>query len=439
MPSGFQITSYGHCYQALVTAQLVQRKNIRPDDLDTCFNYLRNLSLDIYLKTKDGTKYAKKTYQEFREYYKSEFIIAESLLNKLENFDYPILSISDDVVCFEHSYIYYFFLGMQLASDENDVLVSELCEKVHLRENAFILIFTIHHTNSQNLLDTIRLHCAYSFENIEPAKLSPEETKFMNELIAELPHSIISEKSVSENRLQRRKNKGLDENKDSSDKSNNDQLDEEKKSENDVSIVELNRGMRIMDVLGQILKNRAGSFKRTEVEEILEDTVELGLRILNIFLSDFNTPDFVEWVSKKLDEEVRDYEETKNRELDNNQKIKFVQKMIQFFGYIVTIGMLNRIFSAIASEKLVSSMQSLSENKSTPAYDLINYLISTSQNGIDVDDVKTLLAKFNKTKNYWAKRALSYYVQDYLNTHNLYYKDRQKLSKALSLKYLPNK
>jgi hypothetical protein len=101
--------------------------------------------------------------------------------------------------------------------------------------------------------------------------------------------------------------------------------------------------------------------------------------------------------------------------------------------------MLNRISGAISTEKLTEVTWVLSERKSTPAYQLINHLVSTSQNGVDVDCVKSLLAQFSKSKNHWAARALSYYVQMYLNTHNVNYKDRQKLFQALELKYLPNK
>ncbi len=165
MPSDYRITAYGHCYQALVTAQLV-KKNIKYEDLDTCFNYLRNMSYDIYNQTKDGKTYTKREYLDFRNLYQSSFIIAETLINKIENKDYPILDIQEECVQFEHSYIYYFFLGMYLASMENETIVNDLCEKIYLRQNAFILIFTIHHTQNKTLLDTIRLHCIYSFKEL---------------------------------------------------------------------------------------------------------------------------------------------------------------------------------------------------------------------------------------------------------------------------------
>jgi hypothetical protein len=207
----------------------------------------------------------------------------------------------------------------------------------------------------------------------------------------------------------------------------------------EISAIEISRGVKILEVLGQILKNRAGSFEKKVVEEILEETIDLGLRILHLFLEECKRPEFERWLTKSLAEAEKEFEESRGRPLDQQQKRLSVEQSIQFFAYMVTIGVLNRTALAVDSEKLTSTMAGLSERKSTPAYDLLNYLISTSQDGISADYVRSLLAKYKKAHNYWAERALSYYVQIYLNTHNVNFRERQKLFDALNLKYLPNK
>jgi hypothetical protein len=427
MPSNYQITSYGHCYQALVTAQLV-KKNIKYEDIDTCFNYLKNLASDIYNSNKNEIFYSEEVYLEFREKYKTKFIIKDSLINKIENGDYPILNIQSDRVSFEYSYIYYFFLGMYVAASENEIIVNELCENIHRKENAFILIFTIHHTQNRKLLDTIRLHCVYSFENLPVAELSTSETQFMNNLVAELPKSIISDKDTSKNRRAQRNKKEIE----------LDKQAEEEQNEN-VDLVEINKGLKIVEVLGQILKNRAGSFEKQEVAEILENTIDLGLRIMNLFLCEFRKPEFKEWLIKLLEDEEKNLEENKSKRFDDEKRKTFIEKSIQLFGYVVTIGMLNRISESISTEKLISSMAILSEKKKTPAYEMIDFLVSLSQKGIDVNEVDALTSKYNKSKNYWAEKTLSSYVQNFLNTHHVKFQDRQKLSNILNIKILPNK
>ena len=194
-----------------------------------------------------------------------------------------------------------------------------------------------------------------------------------------------------------------------------------------------------MEVLGQILKNRAGSFEKSEVEEILEDTIDLGLRILNVFLNQYREPEFEEWLMELLKEAEKELKEKQNKEFTDEKRKAFIGRAIQLFGYLVTSGMLSIISEAISTGKLLDTMSLLSSKKSTPAYELITYLVSSSQREIDVSYVKSLLIGYNKTKNHWAKKTLSYYVQNYLNTHKVKYSDRQKLFSALELKYLPNK
>ena len=431
MPSNLQITAYGHCYQALLTAKLV-KKNIKYDDIDSCFNYLKHLSYDIYINTKDGKPYTEIIYLEFKEKYKAQFIIGDSVINKVENQDYPILNLQPNLVTFDYPYIYYFFLGMYLAGDENESLVNELCENLYLKENAFILIFIIHHTQNRKFLDVILRHCIYSFETQPVAELSTKETQFMNNLIDELPRSIISSRDVSDNRIDQRDQKEsllIQQNK-----------QEFKNADTDeVGAIEIKKGFKIIEVLGQILKNRAGSFEKQDILKILENAINLGLRILNLFLSECRKPEFEEWLNKLLQDAEKDFESEKSRKFDDEKRRIFVEKAIQLFGYVVTIGMLNRITDSINSEKLVTMMSILSEEKKTPSYDMISFLVSSSQFGIDVSDIKTLITKYSTSKNYWAEKTLSYYVQNFLNTHHIKYQDRQKISEILNIKYLPNK
>jgi len=429
MPGDYQITAYGHCYQALVTAILV-KKSVKYEDIDTSFNYLKNLSFAIYKNERNGTPFSQDIYGLFREEYKTKYIITDSLVHKIENDDYPLLSIKKDVVAFRYSYLYYFFLGMYVAASEDDVLISSLCKDIHRRENAFILIFTIHHTQNKKLLDTIRLHCIYSFEKVVPATLTVEETQFMTDVMSELPQSIISSRDTLKNRREEREKRDLAIEHEESNKENDD---------NYVDVMEINKGIKILDVLGQILKNRAGSFERSEVLDILDEAINLGLRILNLFLGECRKPEFKEWLSKSLEDAERELERNKNRKFDDQQRKIFIEKTIQLFGYLMTIGMLNRISYSICSEKLITSLAILSDRVKTPAYEMIDFLVSLSQKGIDPDIVISLKTEFNRSKNYWAEKTLSYYVQNYLNTHNVKFQERQRITSALNIKYLPNK
>lgn len=428
MPKDYSITAYGHCYQALVVAQIL-KKGIKREQVDDCYNFLRHLSFDIYQKKNRDEAYTAIDYSNFKRSYREKFFIQETILNRLENDEYEVIRIGERVK-FTLDYTYYFFIGMYLAfADDQDELLSKLVEDIHLKQNALIVIFTVHHTQNKIILENILTHCICCFDDVKAAELTVDETQFMNELIAELPSDISSKKSVGETRKEIR---------DRQDKEYDD-LDKEDKETDEVKAIDINKGLRILEVLGQILKNRGGSFERDIVLETLENTIDLGLRILNLLLDSFRTPEFAEWLSKSLEDSEEEYFSEHHRSFSDEKRKKFVAKTIQIMGYMLTVSMLNRISFSVNSEKLTEAISILSDKKKTPAYQMIGFLSKLSQNGLEMQELKELITSFDKKKNYWAKKTLSYYAQGYLSTHNIKYNERQKIYKILEIDYVPNK
>lgn len=427
MPKDLSITSYGHCYQALVTARLI-KKNIGAEDLDSCFNFLTELACDIWQSLKTDKEYSHTMYTRFKEAYRGKFYIRQSVLTRMEDIEFPILKLSGEEVRFEYPYIYFFFLGKSFAEKNDKNMIEELFKDLHYRENAYIIIFIVHHTNNRDLLDTILLHCMCLFDSVQPAQLTKEETQFMTDLVATLPKNIISDRSIEENR---RKERSLEE-----------ELvddDDDKADEADIKLAELYKGLRILDILGQILKNRGGSFTKDRVLEILREAQDLGLRMLNLFLSDLKKPEFKRWLTVMLEEAEKSLNERGNRKLSYEEKKEFVEKTIQLFGYITTAAMISRITYSINSDKLLEGILELSRDRLSPSYSIIAFLVSMYQKNIDTELLEKLYTRFEDEKNFWALKTLSYYVQNFLNTHRVKFETRQKVFSILGLKYLPNR
>jgi hypothetical protein len=430
MPQDLSITAYGHCYQALITAQII-KKGVKTEQIDSCINYLRELSLDIHRNKSTMNDYPISRYEQFKSTYKSNFYIPDNVITRLENNEYPIIILKNSRASFSYDYVYYFFLGMAFANLNSIEEIEKLVENIHLKENALSIVFTIHHAQNQEVLDTIQLHCLCLLDDVKVATLSTQETRFMNELVNKLPHDIVSKESVEENR--RKENDKKDQ---IIARSENDEAVDDG---NEVSI-KINKGLRIIEVFGQILKNRAGSFEKPKVIELIEHTTELGLRLLNLFLQSYQTQDFKIFLSKMLEQAEEENLTLHKNPMSQEKKIEFIERTVQLFGYIVTVGMLNRICYALNSEKLTQPLNDLVSKKSTPAFSMINYLVQTSQNGVDFEHFSGLYKDFDQTKNHWAKRTLSYYVQSYLNVHKVNFKTRQKIYQVLGInKYIPNR
>jgi len=425
MPKDYGITAHGHCYQALLTAQLI-RKDLKLDEIDSCLNFLTELAFDMYMTRRTSKRYGLADYCKFKERYSANYYILKGIIRRIEERDYPILKLEDEVTAFEYSYIYYFFLGKYLATHSDKLIIDEVCHDIHYKENAFIIIFTVHHAQKKDLLDTIMTHCASSFDKIAPAELTTEETKFMQNLVNDLPKSIISNRPIEENRQRERELSLADLN------------EAEEDDQEDVELIEITKSMRIIEVLAQILKNRGGSFDKKSVLEVLENTIDLGLRILRVFLNDLQKPEFASWLHERLSEAERESIELRSKSYDDAHRVRFVEKAIQLFGYITTISMLNKISHSLRSDKLLEPIAEISKKKRTPAYDIVEFLVRISQKGLDSASVMTLITDFEKSKNYWAERTLSFHVQQYLNTHRVLFRERQRIFEMLGLKYIPN-
>lgn len=425
MPGDYQITAFGHCYQALITSQLI-KKNVHPSEVGDAFNYLTELSYYIFKSKNHLNSINAEEFQKFKKNYSDEYIIKDSLLARIEDQEYPIIK-KNALIRFEHPFIYYYFIGKNLAEKPNDKVIAELCADIYKKNCSNILIFTIHHSQNQKILDEIQLHCMCSFDSFKSSKLDVSETSFMDDLLDTIPKSLLSQKSIAENRR-------IEREKQTQDLKTTKDTEEDIKDETQISV---NRAMKIVEVLGQILKNRAGSFPKKKIQELTIEIEELGLRVLSYMLNTLKSQEIKDWLLKRLNiEEQKWVSEKKN--FDSEIKKKFIERNIQFISLITTIGMLNKIYYSVNTEKLISIQEDISASKNVPSYDFINLQFKLSFDLIDILDIRHLHKKYFDSKNRWALKAMSLYLQRYINTHAIDYKLKQQICDLLEIK-LPQK
>lgn len=123
-----------------------------------------------------------------------------------------------------------------------------MADNSYVRENAHILTFVIHHAHDSDLIDTILLHTAFSLDHSPVATLETTEVKYVEQALGSIPKTIISARSVSEERSRQRRLR---------DKSD---VDSTSHRDSDASLSkkqnEFYRLLKNMDILGQVLRNR---------------------------------------------------------------------------------------------------------------------------------------------------------------------------------------
>ena len=176
MPDDLAITSYGHCYQVLIVTNLVKMGIPTEDNaINACFNFAEKLAFKIYQKTK-LQPWDNSFLDAFVEEYNIKFVIKDSILSRLKNDNYGIINSEG---FFRTKYMYYFFLGRYLSKEarKNKGIIDQMCEQSHVSSNYLTLLFVIHHTNDNEIIDDILLRTMCTLDNINPAKLNQNETK----------------------------------------------------------------------------------------------------------------------------------------------------------------------------------------------------------------------------------------------------------------------
>ena len=418
MPRDLSITSYGHCYYVFIIAHFSKSGISKSDDeINACFNFVENLAFEIYCRSSKEHSIGRDLIDEFKEQYGKKFIpLKESTFSRLFDADYGILK---DTGQFRSPYMYYFFLGKYLAknSKRHEDFIQRMIERSYIVSNCLTLIFMIHHTNDDQIVDEILLHTMCVLDNIEPAVLDHRETKIFEDIVKAIPSQILSRDPVPTGREKARNARDHQE-PDEPHELENTNHDELTDPVNDVY-----RIMKNNEILGQVLKNKYGSLEREKVAEIIETIADGGLRLVRLILGYQNEMnDFAVFVHKR------------NPELNNEG----LSRAIRVLSFLWTIINVEKIVGALNKPDIRPLVEKVVANKNTPAYELIEYFLrlDTMQKFSDKDREK-LQSLLNKHHYPFFQKVISLRTQHYLNTHNVRTSVEQRVCSLLNIKYQP--
>ena len=416
MPDNLSITSYGHCYKVLILANL-RKAGIPSEDnaINTCFNFAERLAFKIYQDTKlhDLTEL---DFDGFVKKYKKNFIIPDSILSRLSENDYGIITSDGS---FRSPYMYYFFLGRFLSreTEKNKDIIAEMCEQSYVSSNYLTLLFVIHHTNDNEIIDDILLRTMCTLDKLKPAKLNEPETGNFKDIVDKLPKNILSSHSVKKERKKERLIRDINE-----DIGETEDNLEKPISENPFD--DIYKILKNNEIMGQILRNKYGSLEKRKIKEIIETVADSGLRLVRFLILD-----------NKSITRVACYIHEKHP----NHNIEEIKKIIRFCSFLWTMENIEKIVNSINVPEIREIVSEIVQQKSTPAYDLIGYFnhldsIEELTNGIK-QELETLLKKHD---DFFLQKVLSLETQYYMNTHRSKAHIAQSVCSVLGIKYIHN-
>lgn len=438
-PLDQEITSQGYCYQAFIYMYL-RKQGVRNDDVDTYINFLTEFA--FYFHSSKKNEISSSEFDLFMNSYLEKYnlpISKDNLLNKLEK----SMIISKDSCgnyCFCYQYLYYFFVAKYLVDhiNENKIIIEDMIANLHKNENAYIIIFISHHSKNNDILDEVILNACCLFDRYKPASLRRDELEFFDSQVenivsAVLPSSNTTPESERDKRLSHQNNiesQNLDDNKDTFE------------DEDNTVAIELRRSIKTVEVMGHIIKNRAGSLNKSRLQEIFEEAMNVHLRLLTSFFElikqENEQLELVTFIKSRIKVIVEtDAEERKNegkaeRKLSEEKLEELSKRIFWNLNFFIVYGIINKTINSIGSNKLIQIVEKVCCDINTPASFLIKHGIFMWYNkNLQIDAIKKEMN--GKEFSNIASRVMEFMIVNHCSMHKVSFKERQKIEQKFNI------
>lgn len=423
-----RVSSYGNYFQLLILKALTDRIKDQ-SELSMYQNYTSELA-HLFFK-KNATQINLEVFANFHkeitdfDHLDLPFLTHERCLKTLQ--EVKILECYDDVIEFRYKYTYYFFEAQYLSRNIRKEGVREeivsICSKLYLTDYANILMFLIQFSNDEFILGQIVKNAKELFMQFEPCKLEADISS-IHSLVTELPKLYLRNKPVKE--LREQESVDIDSAEESKNEKEKILLEvEQEETEIDV-IAKLNISFKLIEIIGQILKNNHGSIGGAIKFSLLKETYLLGLRTLNIFFGIINSN--TDFVLNQIKTIVQSHE----KEVDELKIEKITKGILFSICSQISLLFIKKLSDSVGTNKLSDKYSKIYDELPFISVQLTNFLIKLEYDNAFPNN------ELSNIKSEVEKHTLSYYVLKrmvvaHLHRHEVGYKDRQRICSFLGI------
>lgn len=420
-----QGSAYSEYYNFLIT-QALTSSFVKVEELDFYYSLIAEISYFFF--TKANNEILEEEFQLIYKNYCDKKIIDKPYSEVRNNLiRAKILKYDGIDYGFSHNYIYYFFVAKYLSdhidSQEIRNQVLEITDRLYVTELANIIIFLIHHSKKDFILDAIIEKATKIFNEVQPATISKDEFKEINNLIEKEIKLVFEDKDIIESRKEELEIKDYLSSKEEKKPPVTKHNDEIK----DLDVFgKINLSIKIMKILGQISKNYYGSLDGSVKIRTIEEVYSLGMRSLKSILNE------IEEYQELLEEDICDFIQKKSK-ITNNETKEIARKIIFDFITMITFGFVAITANSVASKDLeVVYDRILNNDPDSDAKKLITlaaYLDFPS--GLNIEYIKKLHGDFSG--NYMARTIVKLLVMKHLYKFNHDHDKKQKICNIIEI------
>jgi hypothetical protein len=433
-PIDQEITSQGYCYQALIYIYL-RKQGVKNDEVDTYLNFLTEFAFFLFKEKKqelslDDFKTFMKAYlDKFNLPVKQEILIQHLVYAKIIQID------SCNNYSFIYKYLYYYFIAKYLAEHNKDCLeiINDIISNLHKNENAYIAIFISHHSKSIYFLDEIIKNALHLFDKYSPATLTKEELQFFDDKLDNIIKAVLPPENTTPAKNRAERLRQQDEIEHTNNHEDNGEKTNSEMEDNTNSLAkDLRRSIRTVEVMGIIIKNRAGSLQLNILEKVFEEALKVHLRILTSFFElikdEKKQYNIVSYIQTRLKLIVKD----KSKKPGQEQLEKMSKLIFWNMNFSVILGFLNKAIHSLGSDKLQIIIDKVCNGNNTPAYFLVKHgILMWYSKNLQIDNIADRIDDndFSET----AKRIMRFIIVNHCSLHPIGYKEKQRVENKLKI------
>lgn len=431
------ITSYGHCYHALIIKSLA-KCGMPPEEIELSMNLLTELAYYFYKNNK--TEIIESDFLVFYNAYREKFnMYIEFEKIKLKLISSGLLQ-SDLLGNFRlQEYVFYYFCAKYLAEKMTDDETKEeakeeialIFKNAHRKRSGNILLFLIHHAPKNSYLtDKLNNELNLLFKGVVEATLRGEETAFFEDYLENYSTPAVEKDPSKDDRKQHRQLLAKNEQAQEVEDSRISEEAEETDETDDQFIVDLGRSLRMIRIVGQLVKTEQ-ALKRRQIYDLSKNIEGLALRMLSfghqiMRENPISVQYFIESVYlNKID----GWEE-----MAIDKKKKVIRLNFGLMSLRIAFNMINRSAHSIGSDKLLAIIGEITTDNKTPATELINLAVNLWYgNEINMEKIKEMKEQWEKDNHFLAYRTLQRIVVEHLYLRGVERTTREEISNVLNL------
>lgn len=355
--------AHGFLYEILINQALATHVK---EGLDTVTNYLSKFAFKIYNSGADAlpstavARFHADHCEEFDLEFSLSHFIAELVRAK-------ILVDNGKDVRFKLPAHYYYFLSKELSKkgwDELNPIVSELVREIHTEKAANVLLFLAHFSRSPEVAALLLQTAKATLANYTPFDIFATDSPISKRSVREIRAVLLDGAKAEIIREAASDSAIADEGRHQLEAAAQARLKSKLKD-----ALAMNAAFKTLQILGQLLRNSAGSLRRDQKREIASECAQLGLRVLG-FLHQViteNSNELLEFRGLQLrDDFARRKKDGSVYFTKNEAEIAaLLENYLPALFANLTVGSILRVTNALGSEELLPTLSAVLSGKKT--------------------------------------------------------------------------